>query len=177
MELVKLFKINELVVYGNEGVCSIEDIRQIDIDGIDNSKPYYILNPIYSPGKIVYAPIDTKVFMRAVISSEAAEKLIDQIPNIGVEEINNVSLRELNDFYKSLLNSHKCTDLFKIIRTVYAKEQDATKNKKKLGQTDKNYMRVAEELLHGEFAAALGIPKEEVKHYIENRVEKRKYSM
>lgn len=172
-----MFKINELVVYGNEGVCKIEDIRKIDIAGIDNNKPYYILNPIYSHGKVVYAPIDTKVYMRTVISSEAAENLIDQISNIRVEEINNVSLRELNDFYKSLLNSHRCTDLFKLIRTVYAKEQDASKNKKKLGQTDKNYMRVAEELLHGEFAAALGIPKDEVKHYIENRVQERKYSM
>lgn len=172
-----MFKINELVVYGNEGVCRIEDIRSIEIAGIDNNKPYYILNPIYSPGKIVYAPIDTKVFMRNVITSETALKLIDQIHEIDAEEINNTSLRELNDFYKSLINSQKCTDLFKLIRTVYAKEQDAVKNKKKLGQTDKNYMKVAEELLHGEIAAALEIPKDDVKNYIENRVQKQKYSM
>lgn len=172
-----MFKINELVVYGNEGVCRIEDVRNIDMAGIDNNKLYYILNPIYSPGKIVYAPIDTKVIMRNVISSENALKLIDQIHEIDVEEINNTNLRELNDFYKSLINSHKCRDLFKLIRTVYAKEKDAAKNKKKLGQTDKNYMKVAEELLHGEFAAALGIPKDDVKNYIKNRVQEQKYRL
>lgn len=172
-----MFKINELVVYGNEGVCRIEDIRKIDIAGISNDKLYYILNPIYSPGKIVYAPMDSKVFMRSVISSEDAENLIDQIHEISAEEINSGSLRELNDFYKSLLNSHKCTDLFKLIRTVYVKEKDAIANKKKLGQTDKNYMKVAEELLNGEFAAALGIPKDEVRNYIENRVQQKKYTI
>lgn len=172
-----MFKINELVVYGNEGVCRIEDIRKIDIANIDNNKLYYILNPIYSPGKVVYAPIDTKVFMRSVISSDAALSLIEQIPTITVEEINNNSLRELNDFYKSLLNSYNCTDLFKLIRTVYTKEKNAIENNKKLGQTDKNYMKIAEELLHGEFAAALGIPKDEVKTYIENKVQEQKYSM
>lgn len=171
-----MFKINELVVYGNEGVCRIDDIRKIDIAGIDNDKLYYILNPIYSPGKVVYAPIDTKVNIRPVITSEKAQDLINQIHEISVEEINNNSLRELNDFYKSLLNSHKCTDLFKLIKTVYVKEQNAAKNKKKLGQTDKNYMKVAEELLHGEFAAALGIPKDDVRSYIENRVQKQEYS-
>ncbi|MGD9567910.1 MAG: CarD family transcriptional regulator [Sedimentibacter sp.] len=172
-----MFKINELVVYGNEGVCKIDDIRNIDIAGIDTNKLYYVLNPIYSPGKIVYAPIDTKVFMRTVITSETAQNLIDQIPNIDFEEYNNTNLRELNDFYKSLISSHNCKDLFKLIGIVYTKEKNATKNKKKLGQTDKNYMRVAEELLHGEFAAALGIPKDDVKNYIENRVQEREYSM
>lgn len=165
-----MFKINELVLYGNEGVCKIEDIRKIDIPGIDKDKVYYVMNPLYSPEKIIYAPIDTKVFMRYIITTEDADELIDQLPNMSHEEIKNNSLRELNVYYKSLLNTHKCTDLFKLIRTVYLKEQNATTNNKKLGQTDKNYMRLAEELLHGEFAAALGITKDEVKDYIINRL-------
>lgn len=34
----------------------------------------------------------------------------------------------------------------------------------------KSFMRIAEELLYGEFAVALGISKESVKSYIEEKV-------
>lgn len=172
-----MFKIDDMVVYGNEGVCRIDDIRKVDLSGIDNNMLYYILNPIYAEGKVIYAPVDTKVLMRHVITSEMAKNLIDKLPEMKVEVFQNNSLRELNDYYKSLIQSNKCTDLFRLIRAVYMKEENLVKNKKKLGQTDRNYMKVAEELLHGEFAAALGIPKEEVRNYIKNRVYKHVYKI
>ena len=58
-----------------------------------------------------------------------------------------------------------------MVRDVYLKECDAKERGKKLGQVDEKYMRRAEELLHGELAVALGIPKEDVKEYITKSVE------
>ncbi|MBP1925838.1 CarD family transcriptional regulator [Sedimentibacter acidaminivorans] len=164
-----MFKVNELIIYGNDGICRVEDIRKMAMANTDVNKLYYVLKPLYHD-VIIYSPIDTNVFMRPIITYEKALKIIDKIPDMKVEIYNNNGLRELNDYYKSLIQTHKCEDLIQLIKMVYMKKNNAINNGKKLGQTDGNYMKVAEDILYGEFAASLEIPKEEVISYIENRI-------
>jgi CarD family transcriptional regulator len=45
------------------------------------------------------------------------------------------------------------------------------KDKKKLGAIDERFKKKAEELLFGEFAVVLDIPKEDVRSYISNKVQ------
>lgn len=165
-----MFKVNDLVFYGNEGVCSVDDICTLDISNIDNNKLYYVLRPLYRDGKI-YSPVDSDVYMRPIIVQETVQELIDQIPDMEVEVFNSKSLREVNDYYKTSFELHNCKDLIRLIKTVHTKKTMADGCKKKLGLTDENYMKRAEELLYGEFAAALEIPKDEVKDYIKCRIE------
>lgn len=66
--------------------------------------------------------------------------------------------------------THNCTNLIKVIKTVYTKKVITAGQGKNLGQIDKSFMKKAEDLLYGEFAVVLGIPKENVKSYIEDRV-------
>lgn len=161
-----MFKINELLVYGNEGVCRVDDIRTLDMMGVDKDRLYYVLIPLYGNGKI-YTPVDTNIYMRPVITYERVQKLIEQIPNMKVAKVSqNNNFRELNDYYKSLIDTHNCEDLLELIRTIYVKKCYAESNKKKLGRIDKEYMKMAEDLLYGEFSAALEIPKEDVENYI-----------
>jgi CarD family transcriptional regulator len=157
--------VNDLIVYGNEGVCSVEEITTLDMIGIDNNKLYYVLKPLYREGTI-YSPIDSSVNIRKVITYEMARQFIEEIPKLEVKKFKKNSLRELNDYYKSYFATHSCADLLHVIKTVYEKKCSLANNGKKLGQTDENYMRKAEELLYGEFAVALNIPKENVKDYI-----------
>lgn len=74
-------------------------------------------------------------------------------------------MQEINEYYRSSFNTHDCEDLVKLIKNVYVKKEIAENNKKKLGKVDENYMKRAEDLLYGEFAAALKIPKENVRGY------------
>ena len=46
----------------------------------------------------------------------------------------------------------------------------AAVERKKLGSIDERLKKKAEDLLYGEFAIALSIPKEKVKSYIENEI-------
>lgn len=165
-----MFQVNDLIVYGNEGVCSVEEIRTLDMTGIDKNKLYYVLKPLYRDGTI-YSPIDSDVNIRKVITYEMARQFIEEIPNLEVKKFKNNSLRELNDYYKSYFATHSCSDLLHVIKTVYVKKCSLANDGKKLGQTDENYMRKAEELLYGEFAVALNIPRENVRDYIGKRVE------
>jgi len=163
-----MYEINDLIMYGREGVCRVDDIYTLDITGTDKGRLYYILDPLYKQGKI-YTPIDTKIFMRHIISSEEALQLIDGIPSVETN-VCNERLKTLEDQYKAELNTHMCEDLIRLIKTVGVKKDESTSKGKKLGKTDENYMKMAEETLYGEFAQALKIPRENVKVYIEERI-------
>lgn len=163
-----MLEVNDLIMYGTTGVCRVESIGCPNISGVDQSKLYYVLKPLHRDGT-TYTPVDTNTFFRPIITSKATHQLIDQIPSIE-PNVNNGNLKVLEDCYKAAIQTHDCVDLIQIIKTVRAKNSIALSNGKKLSQIDQRYMKKAEDLLYGEFSAALDIPKETVKGYIEERV-------
>lgn len=168
-----MFHENDLVIYGNTGVCKVKAVGQLDgISAAGKERTYYTLEPVYEKGTI-YIPVDSKVFMRLVITPEEAKELIRKIPTIKENTMEYQNQRMLSDQYEASLSSHKCEDLVQLIRTVYKRNQKAAQNRKKPGQTDERYMKRAKELLHGELAAALGIPYESVEQYICDMIEHR----
>ena len=55
-----MFRKGEYVIYGNNGICCIEEIGvPRDTPLGDSGKEYYTLAPVFSSGKI-YAPLDTR---------------------------------------------------------------------------------------------------------------------
>ena len=82
-----MFDIDDLIMYGNTGVCKVSDITTPEFAGADEDKLYYVLEPLYQSG-VIYAPVDNeKVFMRPVISEDEARDLIDNIPQIEADKI------------------------------------------------------------------------------------------
>ena len=127
-----MFRKGEYVIYGNNGICCIEEIGvPRDTPLGDSGKEYYTLAPVFSSGKI-YAPLDTKVFMRPILTKAEAEKLILQIPEIRAEEVIGQDVRALGERYKGCLDTHRCEDLVRLIKTVYRKEKRLEENGKKL---------------------------------------------
>lgn len=166
-----MYEVDELIIYGNTGVCKVQEITTLKgMGGVDKDKLYYILNPLFQDGTI-YIPVDnTKIFMRPVITKEKAEELIDIIPTIDVEAYYSNKVQDLADHYENAISSHECEDLIELIMSIYAKKQYLEQQKRKFGQVDERFMKKAEELLYGEFSVALGIPKDEVRGYIAKRV-------
>ena len=156
-----MFRKGEYVIYGNNGICCIEEIGvPRDTPLGDSGKEYYTLAPVFSSGKI-YAPLDTKVFMRPILTKRQAERLISQIPHIQAEEIEGKDARALGEKYK---------DLVRLIKTVYRKEKSREYCGKKLAKTEREYGNLAKELLHREFSMALEVPYEDVENYITEKV-------
>ncbi len=50
----------------------------------DKKRKYYTLVPVFHGGKI-YIPVDTKAFIRRIISHGEAEALVEKIPEIRKE--------------------------------------------------------------------------------------------
>lgn len=164
-----MYEIGDLIVYAGEGVCRVEEIGVPPMTGINKQRQYYTLKPLYREG-MVYAPVDTQVFMRPVITREDADALIDRIPEIEPEVYENSNLRFLNEYYQAQLQNYNCEGLIKLIRSTYAKREVMIGRGKKLGLVDQRYMKRAQDMLHGEFAVALGIERTEVPGYIETKL-------
>lgn len=166
-----MYQINDLIIYGKNGVCKVEGIGRPNISGIDKDKQYYILKPVYSKSGVIYTPVDNvKVQLRSIISEKDAEDLIKSIPDILTFEASNDKLVE--EKYKEAINTQDCKELVKIIKTIYEKQELKTKEGKKLGQIDERYRKQAEELLYSELAVVLDMDRDAVKEYVEDSVVK-----
>lgn len=151
-----MFKIGDKVIYGTSGVCEICDVAPLDRDG----KDYYKLQP-YFGSEVIFTPIDTKVFMRAVMTKDEAEELIRQIPHITGDDGEDKNFLAMRERYQNSIMSHDSEDLIQLIKSIYEKG-----TKKKLGMVDERYMKRAEDLLYGELAVALDIARDDVIEYI-----------
>lgn len=118
-----MFQKGEYVIYGNNGICCVEEIGiPVGTPMGRSGREYYTLTPVFGAG-IIYAPVDTKVFMRPILTKEQAEHLIRQIPSIQEEDFEGQDVRVLSEKYKGCLDTHQCEDLVKLIKTVYMKEK------------------------------------------------------
>jgi len=167
-----MFQVGDLIIYSGEGVCRVESIGKPEMSGVNKDRLYYTLAPLYREGKI-FIPVDTKVFMRPILTKEAALELIRQIPQIETNICQDRNQRLLTEHYQNLIHSHQCDDLVQIIKAVYLKEQAVRARGKKPGQVDERYRKRAEDMLHGELAVALGIPREDVAEYIRKSIEQK----
>jgi CarD family transcriptional regulator len=165
-----MYQINDYIVYGRTGACKITDIRTSKNTSAIKDQLYYVLQPLHE-NCVIYTPVNTKLFMRPVISAEEAERLIDTIPSIHAEPYYNDSMQGLAKHYETVLQYHDCADLIELSMSIYTKKQTAEQQNRKLGLIDERYMKQTEELLYGELSLTLGIPKDDVPGYIASRVE------
>ena len=151
-----MFETGSLIVYGNSGICRVEGVSMKQQLGGGGQAMYYTLTPLFGSGT-VYTPVDTKVFMRPVITGEEARDLIRRMPEIEPCCCSGTDQRALSEHYRGLqLLSHADA----------LKAQQAAAKGKKLGKTDQQFMKRAEELLYEELSLALDMPKDQVKDHI-----------
>lgn len=160
-----MFQVNDVVIYGNHGVCRITAIGTLAMSMADRHKTYYTLRPVYQQTAVIYAPVDNpKTIMRKIISREEAEELIKEVPLIESVWIVNEKEREFQ--YKAALQTCDCRELVKIIKTLYLRKKSRIQNGKKVTAVDEKYFRLAETQLYEELAYTLQMEKEQVAPYI-----------
>jgi CarD family transcriptional regulator len=165
-----MFQIGDLIIYGSTGVCQVTDITVMDQIGVGR-KSYYVMNPLYQGG-VIYTPVDNKkVLMRPIISAGEVEQLIDSIPSMKAEAFHCRESNQLIKHYDAVLKTYNCEQLVELRMSIYAKKQLMKEQNRKFGAVDEKYMKLAEDVLFGEMAAALQINKEDVSAYITNRLE------
>ncbi len=165
-----MFSVGEYVVYGMNGVCKVEEVGPMSLNGMDSDKVYYTLLPLYTKGSRVFTPVDNqKVIMRPVISEQEAFQLIDDMQNIEELDVIDDKRRELA--YKEAAKACDCREWIRIINTALKRKEQRLAQGKKMSACDERYLKQAQDNLYGEFAISLKIEKGEVESYISSRMQ------
>lgn len=165
-----MYQVGEFVIHRGEGVCRVGAVGLLDISGVQKDRLYYTLVPLYCGGKI-YTPVDTCAIIRPILTKKEAMELVRAIPSIPTVSCTGWNPRALNDFYSEKLNSHNCVNMVQIIKTAYSKRSICRGKGSKSSPVDERYMKRAEDLLYGELAVALEIPRADVLDYITQVIE------
>lgn len=165
-----MYRVGDLLFYGNVGVCQVIDITSCGPEGIEKEFLYYVLNP-KNQSCTIFVPTHTSTYMRSILTKDEANDLIDTIPTVEIEKAPSHSLNRMEVNYKESIETHDCAVLLKLCMTIYAKKEEMQQNKRKLGAVDEKYMRRAEDLLYGELSAALEIEKDAIPQYIQDRIQ------
>lgn len=169
-----MFNVGDYVVYGNTGVCKIEDIGPLSIGSKD--KDYYTLVPVYGRNSKLYSVVDSdKVVIRPIMTKQESDALIDEMEEIDTLRIGDEKRRE--EIYKETMKTCDGKEWVRIIKTLYLRKMDRISHGKKVTSSDERYLQMAEENLYGELAFSLQMPKEEVGEFIIDRIRKKRAVM
>lgn len=164
-----MFQVGDLIIYGSNGVCRVENIGSMEMQGIPSDRIYYTLVPVYEKKSKLFTPVDNaKVVMRPVLTEQEANDLINHMEEVQVFAIEDEKNRDL--VFKEALKKCDCLELVRIIKTIYEKKLARQAQGKKITAGDEHYFKMAEDTLFGELAIALGVEKNEVGTLIEQRI-------
>lgn len=155
------YKKDERIVYGNNGVCRVEEAGMMNFSWLKEPAMYYTLQPLYKNQKI-YAPAEAPTPIRKAIGRSQAESLLEIIPklrdNLAVQSYEELAETDCHRQF----NTFDCMDLIKTIGILRAKEEKGRILGRNLTQEDQRLRDKAEDLLYGEMAAALDMTREDM---------------
>ena len=165
-----MFKINDVIIYGTQGVCEIVGIEEKTISGV--TKNYFVLKPMKDQGATIYAPTDNAHVlkkMRRLLTVEEINGLIDSMPDEQTGWISNVNERK--ECYKNLLANGDHAALIQMIKAVYAHKKEREAAGKRLHMMDEHFFKDAEQILYNEFQYVLKLDsKDALMAYILSRL-------
>ena len=165
-----MFSVGDKIMYGGTGACVVEEITQVHAPNAEAPRSYYVLKPVYQSGTIQTPVNNDKIPIRPVLTRQEAERLVDSIPGVSACMCMEKNLSALRNHYRDQMSSFECIDLIRMTKSIYAKKKEAESRQKKIGLTDEKFLHRAEDLLYGELAIALEIPKDSVSEYIAHRL-------
>ena len=165
-----MFKVNDVVVYGAQGVCEIIGIEDQKIGG--EMKTYFVLKPKNNNGATCYVPTwNEKAWskMRKVMVKEEVDALIDSMPNTKPAWIANENERK--ETYKQILTSGDQAAIISMVRALFFHKKEREADGKRMHVSDENFMKNAEQLLYNEWQYVLNVDKAGLMAYILERME------
>lgn len=166
-----MFKVNDTIMYGTQGICKIVEITEKDFMG--TKKEYYVLKPIHDASATLFAPVNNEKIeakMRRILSEEEIYELIDTMPYEEANWIQNENERK--EKYRSIIASGDRVELIRMIKALYYQKQEREADGKHLYLSDERFMKEAERILYDEFQYVLRINKEDLMNFIFDRIEK-----
>ncbi len=162
-----LFKIDQHVTYRKNGVCRVVDIVEQNFVG-QGKKEYYVLQSVYDGNMKVFVPTESELEkeMQSVLSVDEINKIIRESEEVEDMWVDDCKARA--KVFEGIINGGEKQKMLWLIKKVTLYKAEVEGQKKKMKANDLKYLAMAENIISGEFAFVLGLPKSEVITYIKN---------
>jgi CarD family transcriptional regulator len=163
-----MFSKGDTVVYGNNGLCIIEDVREMNFGG--DIGTYYVLKPKSSKASTLYVPLSKENLvskMRSVLTKDEIDNILTSIGD-ALEWTDNKA--ERNKIFLDILSDGSACKLLKMIKCLYVKKEEMQSIGKNLSPGDEKLLKMSEKLINEEFAVSLDCLPEDVDGYIRKKV-------
>ena len=160
-----MYKIDDVVVYGNHGVCRITEITEKEFAG--ETHLYYTMIPVFDHRSTFFLQVDNEKSqkkIRAILTADEIRNLIRTIPQQEELKINDEKQRK--DIYKTIIENGDRSEIMCLVKTLYERREAQKKAGRKQHLVDERFMKEAETVLYDEFAYVLNIDRDQVVEYI-----------
>lgn len=160
-----MFKVNQKVSYGPQGVFEIAEIADKNLTG--KMQKYYILKSTKGNGSVIYVPVDNEKLvakMRPLMSSEEVYKLINEIPADECKWIENDDERK--SVFREIISESAPQKLAALISSVCVHKRELSEKGKRLHMSDERFFKEAERILYDEFSVTLDMKSDAVPSFI-----------
>ena len=160
-----MYQVGEKIIYSEHGVCEVKAVGTLAMQGVKKDQLFYTLCPVGREG-VIYAPVDSPVYMRPVMCRSEAEAFLEQAPDIAPAVCQETKITRADAYYKSVFSSHSCAALLALLKGLYQNQQFSPGRGSVNLRIDRIGRR-ARDLLNGELAAALGISPDDAERRLE----------
>lgn len=167
-----MYQKGDYIIYGSSGVCLVEAVGPMEMDGVIKGKLYYTLRPVYSGSSTIFTPTDNRqIVMRYILTRGEAEGLIETVALMEPVEI--VDERKREEIYREILRECDLRVCIRLLKTLYHRQYVRMESGKKVAAVDERYMKMAEDCIFGELAVALNQKKDEVADMLREKISKK----
>lgn len=155
------FNMDEIVLYGANGACKINDIERRD------QGDYYILTPVHKDRTKYLVPVDNEALvsrMRPMPSQHAIKECIRKAAKTEPEWIDDNSERK--EHAKEIISRGNEYELLVLARAFHLHKEHVAEIGKKTTTSDSNILRSAQDHIRDEFSVVFDIDPEEVDDFI-----------
>lgn len=156
-----MFKINDLVMYSNNGACRITEETEKEYFG--KMEKCFILEPVSGAKMKIFLPLSNPLLLsklRHLLTKKDIEKILKDLPEEGEEFI--LVDAERKQKYFEIISSCDQARIIGVLKTLYNNKAEQIALKKKVHICDEYLIKEAEKVLFDEFSLVLGIEKNEV---------------
>lgn len=163
------FKKGEYVIYRSGGICEICEIRRENFDG-NGSKDYYKLRSVFDRRMQLFVPCVSPLAqkIRHIIARDELDEVIERSKNETIEWINEPKLRAHT--YTDILIEADNVKTLALFNVLNAKKKELESKNKQFGASDTRLLARAEKTVLEEFAFVLGITRDDVVPYLEEKM-------
>ena len=167
-----MFQVNDHVVYGNQGICTVTDICRREICG--ENMFYYVLQPVFDNKSTILVPCKNAQLtgkMRRALSLDEVNLLIEEICSSELSWVTDDAERKIE--YENVIRKGNRKEIALLIKTLYRHKLQQRERGKKLHAADEKLLNTAQKLLHEELAFVLGISPGAVPEFIQNKIKEK----